>query len=88
MVYLPFGRTRLWNRVSGRELPEWANEFDAATWAQFFLKYVIANPAVTVVTPSTSKAKHMIDNIGGAVGRLPDAALLQRMEEYVDALPA
>ena len=50
LVYAPFGRTRLWNRVSGRDVPEWAAEFGATSWAQFFLKYVAAHPAVTVIT--------------------------------------
>jgi aryl-alcohol dehydrogenase-like predicted oxidoreductase len=87
LVYVPFGRTRLWQRVGDRELPEWASEFDATTWAQFFIKYVLSHPAVTVVTPATSQAKHMIDNIGGGIGRLPDEAMRQRMTELVDALP-
>ena len=87
LVYMPFGRSRLWQRVGDRELPEWAGEFDAATWAQFFIKYVLSHPAVTVVTPSTSQAKHMIDNIGGGVGRLPDEDTRKRMIELVDALP-
>ncbi len=87
LVYQPFGRTRLWQRVGDRELPDWASEFDATTWAQFFIKYVLSHPAVTVVTPATSQAKHMVDNIGGGVGRLPDEALRQRMVELVDALP-
>lgn len=88
LVYLPFGRTRLWNRVAGRDLPDWAEEFDAGSWAQFFLKFVAAHPAVTAATPATSKPHHMLDNIGGAVGRLPDAAMQKRMVEYVDSLPA
>ena len=87
LVYLPFGRTRLWNRVDGRQVPEWAAEFDASSWAQFFLKFVAAHPAVTAITPATSKPHHMLDNIGGAVGRLPDKATQQRMIEYVDSLP-
>jgi aryl-alcohol dehydrogenase-like predicted oxidoreductase len=88
LVYVPFGRTRLWNRVEGKELPEWAAEFDASSWAQFFLKFVAAHPAVTAITPATSKPHHMLDNIGGATGRLPDEAMQQRMIEFVDALPA
>lgn len=88
LVYQPFGRTRLWRRVAGRELPAWAREFDANSWAQFFIKYVAAHPAVTVVTPATSQVKNMIDNIGGGVGRLPDHAIRRRMVELVDALPA
>ena len=88
MVYVPFGRTRLFQRVGDRKLPDWAADFDAASWAQFFIKYVLGHPAVTVVTPATSKAKHMVDNIGGGVGRLPDAATRKRMVELIDALPA
>jgi aryl-alcohol dehydrogenase-like predicted oxidoreductase len=88
LVYLPFGRSRLWSRVAGQTVPEWAEEFDASTWAQFFLKYIAANPAVTVMTPSTSKPVNMVDNLGGAIGRLPDTATRRRMEELVDALPA
>jgi len=87
LVYLPFGRTRLWQRIEGRELPEWASEFEATTWAQFFIKYVLGHPAVTVVTPSTSQARHMADNIGGGIGRLPSEARRQQMAELVDALP-
>ncbi len=88
MVYLPFGRTRLFARVQGRDLPAWAAEFDATTWAQFFIKYALSHPAVTVVTPATSQARHMVDNVGGGIGRLPDEAMRRRMAEFVDALPA
>jgi aryl-alcohol dehydrogenase-like predicted oxidoreductase len=87
LVYVPFGRTRLWNRVEGRDLPAWASEFDANTWAQFFIKFVAAHPAVTVVTPATSQARHMADNLGAATGRLPDEAMRQRMAAFIDALP-
>jgi aryl-alcohol dehydrogenase-like predicted oxidoreductase len=88
LVYVPFGRTRLWNRVAGREVPDWAHEFDAHSWAQFFIKFAASHPAVTVVTPATSQARHMADNLGAARGRLPDAAQRQRMIAYVEALPA
>jgi aryl-alcohol dehydrogenase-like predicted oxidoreductase len=87
MIYMPFGRTRLWNRVAGRAVPEWAHEFDAHTWAQFFLKFVAADPRVTVITPATSRAANMADNLGAAVGRLPDEAMRRRMIAHVDALP-
>ena len=87
MVYVPFGRTSLFRRAEGKELPDFAKEIDATTWAQFFLKYVIGHPAVTVVTPATSQAKHMIDNIGGGIGRVPNEAMRKRMAEFVDALP-
>jgi aryl-alcohol dehydrogenase-like predicted oxidoreductase len=87
LVYAPFGRTRLWARVKGRQVPEWAREFDAGSWAQFFLKYVASHPAVTAITPATSRPENMADNMGGAVGRLPDQATRQRMIELVEALP-
>ena len=88
LVYVPFGRTRLFQRVAGQDVPpEWARAFDATTWAQFFIKYVLGHPAVTVVTPATSQARHMADNIGGGIGRLPDEATRRRMAELVDALP-
>lgn len=87
MVYLPFGRTRLWDRVEGREVPEWASEFGAESWAQFFLKFAASHPAVTVVTSATSKPYHMLDNMGAALGRLPDEAERARMVDYVAALP-
>jgi len=88
LVYAPFGRTSLFRRAAGVPVPDWAKEFDATTWAQFFLKWIIANPAVTTVTPATSQAKNMLDNIGGGIGRLPSDATRKRMTELVDALPA
>jgi aryl-alcohol dehydrogenase-like predicted oxidoreductase len=88
LAYQPFGRTRLWNRVGTTPVPDYAREFDATTWAQFFIKFVASHPAVTVVTPATSQAKNMADNLGGGRGRLPDAAMRKRMIATVDALPA
>lgn len=87
LIYMPYGRDRLWSRVSGQELPEWASEIGASTWAQFFLKFIAAHPAVTSITPATSKPKNMIDNIGGGIGELPDSDMLTRMAALVDALP-
>lgn len=88
MVYLPFGRSRLWKRIGGQKVPSWAGEIGIKSWGQFFLKYVAAHPAVTVVTPATSKEKHMLDNIGAAYGELPDKAMQKRMADFVDALPS
>ena len=88
LVYLPFGRSRLWKRIGDRKVPQWAREFGINSWAQFFIKYVAAHRAVTVVTPATSKPHHMLDNLGAVVGELPGKALRKRMEAYVDALPS
>ncbi len=87
LVYLPFGRSRMWARIGDRPVPEWAEEFDAHTWAQLMLKFVIAHPGVTVATPGTSDPGHMIDNLAGGRGRLPDAEHLERMAELVEGLP-
>jgi aryl-alcohol dehydrogenase-like predicted oxidoreductase len=91
LAYFPFGQGgtgALFRRAGTTPLPEWAAEFDVTTWAQFFLKYVISHPAVTVVRTGTSKPMHMLDNIGGGIGRLPNEATRQRMAELVDAWPA
>jgi len=87
LVYLPFGRTRLWERVEGHEVPAWAEGFGATTWAQFFLKFAASHPAVTAVTPATSKPHHMVDNMTAARGRLPDEAERKRMVDFIAALP-
>lgn len=87
LAYAPFGRTSLFRRTASTPLPDWARDFDATTWAQFFLKFVVSHPAVTAVTPATSRASNMIDNLGGGVGRLPDAATRQRMVALIESLP-
>jgi aryl-alcohol dehydrogenase-like predicted oxidoreductase len=87
LIYVPFGRSRLFARVSGVELPGWAADFGIDTWGKFFLKYIISHPAVTCVTPATSKPANMLDNAGAAYGELPDAATRRKMEQLIDALP-
>ena len=87
LVYVPFGRTRLFKRVGDRPVPDWAKAFGAETWAQFFIKYVAAHPAVTVVTPATSQARHVADNLAAGRGTLPDEATRRKMVELVEGLP-
>jgi len=86
LINLPFGRARLFSAVRGKPLPPWAHEFDCASWAQFFLKYVIGHPAVTVAIPGTRRPAHVTDNLGAARGRLPDQAMRRKMERYFEAL--
>jgi aryl-alcohol dehydrogenase-like predicted oxidoreductase len=83
---LPFARNRLFGAVRGQKLPEWAGDFEATSWAQFFLKYLLGNQAVTAVIPGTSNAQHMADNLGAGRGRLPDAAQRARMVAFFEAL--
>jgi hypothetical protein len=79
--------TNLLRRAGTRPLPEWAADFDAKTWPQFFLKYVVSHPAITVARVGTTKPAHMLEDIGGGIGRLPNEATRKRMAELVDALP-
>lgn len=90
IAYFPFGQGGtgpLFRRAGTMSLPEWAADFDARSWAQFFIKYVISHPAVTVVRTGTSKATHMLDNLAGGIGRLPNEATRKRMAELVDSWP-
>ena len=86
LVNRPFRRKALIRRFEGHPLPDWAAEFDAASWPQFLLKYVVSHPAVTCAIPATSRADHMAENMGALYGRLPDAALRRRMVAYVESL--
>jgi aryl-alcohol dehydrogenase-like predicted oxidoreductase len=86
MINLPFGHGRLFNAVQGKKLPQWASEFDCASWAQFFLKYIVSHPAITCAVPGMAKAEYVTDNVGAARGRLPDAAMRRHMEQFIDAI--
>jgi aryl-alcohol dehydrogenase-like predicted oxidoreductase len=86
IINRPFERGALFARVKGQPLPGWAAEFDCASWAQFFLKFAVSHPAVTCAIPATSKLHHMVDNMGAAHGRLPDAALRRRMVAHFERL--
>ena len=86
VVNEPYNVGRVFGAVSGRELPEWAVEFDCQSWGQFFLKYILSHPAVTVIIPATSDPVHLADNMGAGVGRLPDERTRTRMEELFDSL--
>ncbi|HEV2000627.1 MAG TPA: aldo/keto reductase [Xanthobacteraceae bacterium] len=86
LINMPFGRNQLFRLVRGKALPDWAAEFGAKSWGQFFLKYLIANEAVTAVIPATSKAEHMTDNLGAGRGLLPDKAMRAKMVAFIDGL--
>lgn len=86
LVNVPYMGGRLFQAVQGAELPEWAAEFDAQSWGQFFLKFIISHPAVTCPIPATTKVHHLRDKMGAAYGRLPDEAMRGRMVEFFEAL--
>lgn len=97
VAYFPFsnntgvscspGTRNLFARVGNRPVPEWAAEFDAKTWSHFFTKYVLGHPAVTIARIGSTKASHMLDNMGGGIGRLPNESQRKRMREFIDAIP-
>lgn len=85
LTALPFGRGRLFRMVRGKDVPDWAKEF-AGSWAQFFLKYLLADERVTAAIPGTSNPAHMADNLGAMRGRLPDPEERKRMVAFIDSL--
>ena len=86
IVNRPFAEGAMFRRVRGKPVPEWAAEFGATTWAQFFLKWIVSHPAVTCVIPGTGKPEHMLDHLAAGRGAMPDAAMRMRMARHFDSL--
>lgn len=86
MVAVPLGGRggSLLAQAAGRELPAWAADMDVSSWSQFFLKYVVSHPAVSCAIPGSSKLQHIEDNQAAGRGRLPDAAMRRKMEQFWD----
>lgn len=86
IVNRPFAEGAMFGRVKGQTVPEWAREAGCATWAQYFLKWILADPAVTCVIPGTRNPRHVVDNLGAMAASPPDAALRTRMTEHYNSL--
>jgi len=86
IVNQPFEQGDLFAKVRGKQLPDWAAAFDCASWAQLFLKYLLGDPAVTVVIPATNKVDHLADNLKAGYGRLPDTQQREQIRRYWDTL--
>ena len=86
LINRPFEEGALFQKVKQKSLPSWTNEFDCNSWAQFFLKYILSNGAVTCVIPGTSKVNHLVDNLQAGTGRLPDAVTRKKMIDFIDKL--
>jgi len=82
----PFINGDFFSLVRGQELPDWTAEFDCKSWAQFSLKFILSNPAVTCVLTETANPRHALDNIGAGFGELPDDKTRQRMVNYLKKL--
>ena len=82
----PFAEGAMFRRVRGKPLPAFAAEIGAASWAQYFLKWIVAHPAVTCAIPGTGKPEHVADNTAAGFGALPDEGQRKRMAEYFDSL--
>jgi diketogulonate reductase-like aldo/keto reductase len=82
----PFAEGALFGRVKGKALPGWAAELGIASWAQYFLKWIVSHPAVTCAIPGTGKPEHIRDNVAAGFGALPDAAVRKRMADYFDSV--
>jgi aryl-alcohol dehydrogenase-like predicted oxidoreductase len=85
IINRPFGGGDLFSRVRSKPLPDWAKEVDCRSWAQFFLKWIVAHPAVTCAIPATNNPKHLEDDLAGGIGRLPDGKTRQRMVELLSS---
>jgi diketogulonate reductase-like aldo/keto reductase len=83
LINRPFGGGDLFGQVRSKPLPEWASEFECESWAQFFLKWIIAHPAVTCAIPATNNARHLEDNMHAGIGKLPDDKMRGRMAEFL-----
>jgi len=88
LVNSPFRRGRTFERVQGKPLPSWTAELEVTSWAQLFLKYLASHPSVTCVIPGTERVQFLVDNMVASHGRLPDAAMRRRIEQYYDGLTA
>jgi diketogulonate reductase-like aldo/keto reductase len=86
LANMPFEKARLFQVVQGRPVPDFAKDF-ASTWAEYFLKWVIANPAVTCALAGTSNPVHAAENVRALRGPLPDQAMRQRMVQHMETLP-
>jgi aryl-alcohol dehydrogenase-like predicted oxidoreductase len=82
----PFAEGALFRRVKGKPLPPWAAEVGAASWAQFFLKWIVSHPAITVAIPGTGSPEHVADNTTAGFGTLPDEGQRRKMAAYFDSL--
>ena len=86
LTNLPFGRGRFFKATAGKPLPDIAKEIDATSWAQFGLKWLLGNPAVTAVIPGTDRPEFMTDNLKAGMGRLPDPDMRKRMVQIFENL--
>jgi diketogulonate reductase-like aldo/keto reductase len=86
IINRPFAEGSLFRKVNGKALPPWAAEIGVQSWAQYFLKWIVAHPAITCAIPGTGSPEHMRDNLAAGTGTLPGEAARKKMLEYFESL--
>ncbi len=86
IINRPFRRGQLFNYVKNKSLPSWAIEIECKNWAQYFLKFIVSHPAVTIAIPATSRVDHMDENMGALLGPLPDTSMRKQMLTYFQSI--
>jgi diketogulonate reductase-like aldo/keto reductase len=86
IINRPFDGGNLFNKIENKLLPEWTKEIDCHNWAQYFLKFILSHPTVTVAIPATSRTDHVNENMGALKGLLPDPAMRKQMQKYYQSL--
>ena len=86
LINSPFNGGEYFRLIRGKELPDWAAEIDATTWAQFNLKFILGESAVNSMLTETTKVTNMEDNLHGGMGRIPDAAMRSKMKAHYDSI--
>jgi diketogulonate reductase-like aldo/keto reductase len=83
IINQPFESGALFDTVNGKALPAWAADYGIRNWAQYFLKYLISNTAVTCVIPGTSNPVHVKENMEAALGQMPNEKTRKMMVDYL-----
>ena len=82
IVNRPFEGAGLFAGVRGHAVPEWAGDLGCASWGQYFLKFILAHPAVTCIIPGTGNPANARDAVAAGSGPPPDQAAAHRMREH------
>lgn len=80
LINRPLEEGALFRKARGRAAPP--AEFGCAGWGAFFLRFVLAHPAVTCAIPATADPGHLADDLAAGAPPAPDPALARRMAAF------